>query len=222
MSDFGGNEQSDKVVFIKRDKRADETPASEVYDLARVLNALKSDLAYVYPEMEVDSLVRQLDLPSFIVPNLFFDENTTQLVHREAVNYISPTKGMVYAGQLIVSEGETVTGEICEILDSYKEEYRLSYGYSGSQNALLISHLFLVLILLAVFFFAVFFLDRSVFSSMPKLLFLRLQRVGHSALPDDAPSDLLRGRLHPLPRGPAAAVSVPVRRHRALYERFLP
>ena len=174
VSDLGEADLSGKVVFIKRDKRAEETPASDIYDLARVLSVLKSDLLYDYPEMNVDSLVRRFDLPSFIVPNLFFDEYTTELVHREAVNYISPTKGMVYAGQLIVSEGETVTGEICEILDSYKEEYRLSYGYSGSQNALLISHLLLVLLLLAIFFFAVFFLDRSAFSSMPKLLFLMM------------------------------------------------
>jgi hypothetical protein len=174
VADFGGADVSGKVVFVRRDKHADEVPATEIYDLARVLNVLKSDLVYDYPRMDIDSIARMLDLQSFIVPNLFFDEYTTQQVHREAVNYISPTKGMVYAGQLIVSEGETVTSEICEILDSYKEEYRLSYGYSGSQNALLISHLFLVLILLAIFFFAVFFLDRSVFSSMPKLLFLMM------------------------------------------------
>ena len=174
VADFGDADISGKVVFIKRDKHADEVPATEIYDLARVLDVLKSDLVYDYPGMDIDSIARMLDLQSFIVPNLFFDEGTTQLVHREAVNYISPTKGMVYAGQLIVSEGETVTSEICEILDSYKEEYRLSYGYSGSQNALLTSHLFLVLILLAIFFFAVFFLDRSVYASMPKLLFLMM------------------------------------------------
>ena len=81
---------------------------------------------------------------------------------------------MIYAGQLIVSEGETVTAEICQILDSYKEEYKMSFGYSGSQNALLISHLLHVLVLLALFFFAIFFIDRGVFDALPKLVFLML------------------------------------------------
>lgn len=174
VSDFGGDGLADKVISVKRDKRAVETPASEVYDIERVFNVLKSDLVYDYPEMDIDTIVSQLNLKSFIVPNLFFDENTTQLAHREAVNYISPTKGMIYAGQLIVSEGEIVTAEICQILDSYKEEYKMSYGYSGSQSALLISHLLLVLVSLAIFFFAVWFIDRSVFDSLPKLLFLML------------------------------------------------
>ena len=174
VSDFGNTDLSDKVISIKRDKRAVETPATEVYDIARVLNVLRSDLVYEYPEMDIDSVVTSLNLGSYIVPNLFYDENTTQLAHREAVNYISPTKGMIYAGQLIVSEGELVTGEICQILDSYKEEYKLSYGYSGSQNALLISHFLLVLVLLALFFFSVHFVDRASFDSLPKMLFLML------------------------------------------------
>ena len=102
VSDFGDSTQSDKVIFIKRDKRIAETPAADVYDLARVQNVLRSDLVFDYPDIDIDSIARLLDLKSFIVPNLFYDENTTQLVHREAVNYISPTKGMIYAGQLLI------------------------------------------------------------------------------------------------------------------------
>ena len=177
VSDFGGADLSDKVVFIKRDKHVLETPALDVYDIARVLSTLKSDLVYDYPEMDIDSIARQLNLSSFVVPNLLFDEYTTQLVHREAVNYISPTKGMVYAGQLIVSEGETITGDICQVLDSYKAEYKLSYGYSGSPNALLVSHLLLVITVLSIFFFAVWFIQRDVFDDLRKLIFLMLMLV---------------------------------------------
>lgn len=174
VADLGSGLPSDKVIFIKRDKRIVETPAADVYDLARVLNLLRSDLVYDYPDMDIDSISNLLDLRSFIVPNLFYDENTTQLVHREAVNYISPTKGVIYAGQLIVSEGEIVTGDICQILDSYKAEYKASYGYSGSPNALLASHLLLVIALLAIFFFTMFFIDRTVFEDLRKVVFLML------------------------------------------------
>ena len=174
VSDFGSRTSSDQVIFIKRDKRVTETPAVDVYDLSRVLNVLKSDLVYDYPDMDIDSIARLIDLQSFIVPNLRYDEATTQLVHREAVNYISPTKGMIYAGQLIVSEGETVTSDICQILDSYKAEYKMSYGYTGSPNALLASHLLLIMVFLALFFFTVYFIDRAVFEDLHKLVFLML------------------------------------------------
>ncbi len=174
VADFGNADLSSKVISIKRDKRVVETPATDIYDIERVYEVLKSDLVFDYPGMDIDSIANRLDVKSFIVPNLLYDENTTQLVHKEAVNYISPTKGMIYAGQLIVSEGEIVTSDICQILDSYKEEYKESYGYTGSPDALLISHLFLIIVILGVFFFAVFFLDKSVFASMPKLLFLMM------------------------------------------------
>ena len=174
VADFGSGAAPDRVIFIKRDKRLVETPAVDVYDLARVLSVLKSDLVYDYPDMDIDSIASLLDLESFIVPNLLFDENTSRLVHREAVNYISPTKGMVYAGQLIVSEGETVTSDICQILDSYKAEYKMSYGYSGSPQALLASHLLLVVAMLALFFFMVYFINRAVLDDLRKLVFLML------------------------------------------------
>ena len=177
VSEFGADDLSDRVISIKRDRRVTEIPASDVYDIDRVFMVLRSDLVYDHPEMDIDSVATLLDLRSFIVPNLYFDENTTQLVHREAVNYISPTKGMVYAGQLIVSEGETVTGDICQILDSYKAEYKMSYGYSGSPNALLASHLLLVFCIQALFFFVLYFVGRSLLTDLRKLIFLMLMLV---------------------------------------------
>ena len=174
VADLNTGEYSDDVISIKRDKRFIETPATEVYDIERIYSILKSDLVYGYPEMDIDSIATLLSIRDFIVPNLLLDENTTQMVHREAVNYISPTKGMIYAGQLIVSEGEIVTGDICQILDSYKAEYKLSYGYTGSPNALLISHLLLVFAILSLFFFVLWFVGRTCLEDLRKLVFLML------------------------------------------------
>ncbi|MBO4842455.1 MAG: HDIG domain-containing protein [Bacteroidales bacterium] len=174
VADLNTGEYSDKVISVKRDKRFIETPATEVFDIDRIYSILKSDLVYGYPGMDIDSIATLLSLRDFIVPNLLFDENTTQMVHREAVNYISPTKGVIYAGQLIVSEGEIVTGDICQILDSYKAEYELSYGYTGSPNALLVSHLMTVFAILALFFFALWFVGRFCFEDLRKLVFLML------------------------------------------------
>lgn len=174
VSEFGMDDVSDRVISVKRDKRATELPASDVYDIERAYTVLRSDLAYAFPAADIDSLAALLNLRAFIVPNLFFDVNTTELVHREAVNYISPTKGMFYAGQLIVSKGETVTGEICEILDSYKAEYKMSYGYSGSPEALWASHFLIVLIILSALAFTLYFVDRSLLGDLRRMIFLML------------------------------------------------
>ena len=171
---FGKGDLSDMVISVKRDKRIAELPASDVYDIERVNSILQSDLVYAYPGRDIDSISNHLNISEFIVPNLLYDEATTQQIHRQAVNYISPTKGVIYAGQLIVSQGEIVTSDIEQILDSYKAEYKLSYGYSGSPHALLFSHVLVVLAILALFFFAIFFVNKSIFDELPKLVFLML------------------------------------------------
>ena len=56
-----------------------------------------------------------------------------ELVNAEAKAQVSPTPGYVSAGQLIISEGEIVTAEVEQMLNSYKKEYEANLGYSGSK-----------------------------------------------------------------------------------------
>ena len=77
------------------------------------------------------SVFRAVGIYDFIVPNLEYDQKTTELVRSESSNQVSTTQGFVSAGQLIVSEGEIVTAEVAQILDSYKVEFENSMGYGG-------------------------------------------------------------------------------------------
>ncbi|MBQ0024618.1 MAG: HDIG domain-containing protein [Bacteroidales bacterium] len=169
LSEFNGS--GDGVIMVKRDKRLSEIPESEVKDVPTLYMTLKSSLRYDFPDQPIDSLMDGVGLKDFIVPNLLFDENFTQLAHREAVNFISPTKGVVYAGQLIVTKGETVTSDICEMLDSYKAEYKLSFGYQGSYFSLLMSHLIQALAMVLLLFFVLFFLEEKVLDDIRKVIF---------------------------------------------------
>lgn len=172
VSSFGDEELSDKVIIVKRGKRVTETPALNVYDIASAYNVLKTDLAYEFPGIDVDSVVQALNLKEYLLPNLLYDENTTRLVHREAVNYISPTKGVVYAGQLIVSKGEIVTAEIAQLLDSYKAEYNISFGYSGSSLSFWVSRALICIAVVLLIFFSILFYGREVLSDWRMLLYL--------------------------------------------------
>ncbi len=163
---------SDRMIIVQRDRRAIEVPASEVFDIRRASVFIKNNIRRTYPDINADSLFNALKIADYLVPNLIYDKNKTDLIHKEAVDYISPTKGMVYTGQLIVSQGEIVTAEIEQFLDSYKAEYELSYGYTGSFVGLLSGHAILIVILLMLIFAVIYFIDIKIFANLNMYYFI--------------------------------------------------
>ncbi len=174
VSTFRDEDISDKVIFVNRNGRVTDMPALEVYDQKRVASLLHADLRYTFPKVATDSLLTLINIPSWIVPNLVYDEDVTALLHRDAVNYISPTKGIIYSGQLIVSKGEIVSAEIEQILDSYKAEYNRSFGYSSARGWLILSHVVTVLIMVILLFLAIFFTSKEILRNTRQLLFILL------------------------------------------------
>ena len=119
------------LVYIQRGKRAERTPVSEIHTLETARQQIKEFMKAACPMVDSDSLYNAAGLSSLISPNLVFDKQTTELVHDDAVEYISTTAGVVKAGQVIISNGEIVTAEVEQLLESYKNEYNKSVGYYG-------------------------------------------------------------------------------------------
>ena len=142
------------VLYIQRDKRATKVPSSEVYRLTDARARLLADLTDV-SGANVDSLLRASGAYELLVPNLLFDEQTTELVHAESATSISPTSGYVNAGQLIVKEGEIVTGEIAQMLDSYKREFEANMGYTGPPALMLLGNVIIALAIVALLFLSI-------------------------------------------------------------------
>lgn len=159
-------------ILIQRNKRAEEEPIGAIYTKQQAQRALLENLKTDLPDINVDTLISNSKLYDLLVPNLIYDQQTTNLVHKEALSYISPTKGMIYTGQLIVSEGETITAEIQQLLDSYKAEYELNLGYSGGQLLLILGHALVVLVILFLVYATVYFVNIEVFRDKRKLSFI--------------------------------------------------
>lgn len=168
----GHSDPSGAVLYIQKDKRAGKKPVSEVFKESEAKNRLLSDIAAKYPRINADSVLRSAGIYDFIVPNLEYDPKTTELVRSESSNQVSTTQGFVSAGQLIVSEGEIVTAEIAQMLDSYKVEYENSMGYGGPRILFWLGNAFIAFALVLLFFLMIYFLNRRLFMDRRKFWYL--------------------------------------------------
>ena len=109
-------------------------------------------------------LFRAVGVYDLLVPNLLFDEQTTDLVHAESATGMSPTSGYVNAGQLIVQEGEIVTAEIAQMLDSYKREFEANMGYTGPPVLMLTGNILIALAILVLLYLSIWFNNPRIFS----------------------------------------------------------
>lgn len=172
-----GEFKPDGMLLVQRGKRVTETPVSDLYDVNKALQYIKTEMYYGNFGVDADSLCTALGIGRYIVPNLSFDRNTTDLLHKNAVDYISPTKGMLYAGQLLVSEGEIVTADIEQLLDSYKAEFNMSYGYTGNRFFLYLSHFILAFVIVMLLYLEILAYNPFLFKQYRSIAFILLMPV---------------------------------------------
>lgn len=160
------------LIYVQKDRRAAKVPVSEVFTLEDATLYLYAAILKSNPEINADSLYSAVHLSSVVIPDLVFDQQTTDLVHEEKVNFVSATQGVVRAGQVIVSEGEMVTAEIEQLLDSYKAEYDKSVGYGSSEVFMWIGNILIAFFIVLVLFLAICYCNFRIFDEYNKYLYL--------------------------------------------------
>ena len=163
---------SENLIYIQKGKRAGKYPRSDVYRLSQAKTQLINDLHYSFPSAPVDSALAASGLLDVLEPNLLFDRQMTELVHSDEQHDIAPTQGFVPAGSLIVSEGEIVTAEVSQLLDSYKKEYDANMGSDMPSFFLWLSIVVLALILIGILFWTVWFADTTLFDRRNELYYI--------------------------------------------------
>lgn len=172
--DRGSADLSKDIIYIQKGKRAEKVPVSEVYKISSAENRLLSALSGKYPSVNIDSLLSKGGVYALLAPNLVYDRTTTELVHAGSSDYISPTIGYVAKDRKIVSEGEIVTAEIAQMLDSYKAEYNKTYGYGKPRVLLWLGNFLLAVILVVIIYFSIYYTNPQIFTDRNRYYYLLL------------------------------------------------
>ena len=170
--DRNASDPSEGVLYIQKEKRATKVPVTEVYRLSDAKSKLIAEMGRTYKSYNLDSIFKANSVYDLIVPNLIYDRQTTEVVHAESAPFISPTQGFVSAGQLIVSNGEIVTAEIAQLLDSYKVEYEANMGYGTPRALQWAGNILLALVLALALYLAVFFTSRKALQEPNKVWYI--------------------------------------------------
>ena len=162
---------SSPVVYVQKVKKAEKMPTSELFVLTEARTAVMLGTLAQVPEYPVDSIFRTMGIYELVMPDLSFDEQLTKMVYEQSEGQISTTAGYVASGTVLVSEGELVTDEIAQILDSYKVEYQKQSRSAGGVLPLLGNALILLLILVCLYF-AIYYSNPTVFADSNRYAFL--------------------------------------------------
>ena len=167
-------ENPESIIYVQKDRRAMKVPFSEVFTVSGANLYLRNALITACPQFDADSLIMSAGLSGLIEPSLIYDQQTTDLINEEAVKYVSNTLGVVRSGQVLVSEGEMITAEIEQLLDSYKAEYDLSVGYDGPEMLQWTGNVLVAFCMVFVLFLAICYCNYRIFEEYNKYLYLLL------------------------------------------------
>lgn len=107
-----------------------------------------------------------LEIHEFVQPNLTYNEELSENVKNEMLDEISLTRGIVQAGERIISKGDLVNDHLFQVLESYKAEYEGIIGVSSSFRSILIGQIVIIfIVLLGMFLFLLNFRYETLKSS---------------------------------------------------------
>lgn len=162
------------MIIVEKNKRAVQMPEREFFDVNYASDFLKYKMTVDFPFADTDSIFDAGRVEQYIVPNMIFDQKKTEQMQLRAIDYISPTKGMVYTGEVIVSEGEIITADVYQLLESYKAEYENSISSTGHVGGLVLGRFIVFAMVLAMLFATIYFTNIWVFKGANRYLFILL------------------------------------------------
>ncbi|MBQ7509667.1 MAG: HDIG domain-containing protein [Prevotella sp.] len=135
----------DSVAHLRRidNKEVTSVAASQVYTPRQAYEELvKSSLLIPY-----QSVLQRVNLNNYLVPNLTYDEDHTESARLDLLNSVPLSSNVVQSGQKIVAQGEVVTPQIYQVIESYLKEFdRRNQSQSGFSLMVVGEVLFVLLI----------------------------------------------------------------------------
>lgn len=173
---------SDSTIKMVRGNIADNARFTDLYTIRsayqRIQEAIQTELKNDRSRQisRYSQFFQELDVNRFLVANVTFDQDATERELQTKHKDISLTTGFIEEGTRIISNGEIVTLEKSQLLDSYKKEYE---EILGNVNDIIIRSgraLVVIIFFIVVYLFLLNF-RKEILGEFKKLVFILLMMV---------------------------------------------
>lgn len=120
------------------------------------------------------SVLQSCDINNFLVENVTYAADMTERVKNDILQSVSPSSGMVQAGERIVDRGEIVDNHTYNVLRSLKIVHESKTGGQRTQSIILAGQFILVLGLLICFWLYLWSFRPKIFHNRRNVLFMLL------------------------------------------------
>jgi len=154
-------------LMVLRDNLAEPHAVKEFYTIRTAYSFLTSNCP---PFLDMDEL-RKLIPDDYLRENLTYDDAMTEKVKQELLRKISPSKGMVQAGEKIIDRGEIIDEPVFNMLRSLKVNYDRQAGTVKRQIGLWVGTIIIIGSLIACYFFYFYYFRRKIYTSRKDIIF---------------------------------------------------
>lgn len=181
---INNNETYEQLAAENKDAVLIIDGIAEEYPLERLFT---QKLAYEYVIMQMDvkmsdieprfrrhlnAVVDNLNIDQYLVPNVFYDETTSEKVREDLLSEISLTRGLVQKGERVVSNGEIVDARTYRILESLRREYEAKTGGMDTYYLIFLGKIILALVSMFVLYLFLYNFRREILENSRKTVFI--------------------------------------------------
>jgi cyclic-di-AMP phosphodiesterase PgpH len=113
-----------------------------------------------------------------ITPNVFYDEQFTEIIENRALENVSSTRGVIQKGELIIATGSSIDADVYKKLESLRIAYEQKAHVNGERRLVIIGQAMLVALIITLLMVFLFLFRKDIFADNRQISLILLVITG--------------------------------------------
>lgn len=168
-----GKTQSSRLRLINGNEVADVS-LGKLYNIRSANEFAESKILNFTVE---DSIFLRNMITQSLVQNVFYEDDLSQNEIDQILSQISPTRGLVQKGELIISTGEVVSPEKYQLLRSLKTDYEKELGTSEARRMIVLGMVLIITLLFVIEFLFLLLYKKKYYNALKNVLLILITQI---------------------------------------------
>lgn len=114
---------ANEIIYLKKENLIQEVSLERIQPIEKALDEIESNFRATNLETDVFYIISFFE--DFLKANVSYNKSENKTLLDQEISRISPSKGLVKEGELIIDQGQIIDAEKYQLLVSLKEKYSL-------------------------------------------------------------------------------------------------